>query len=342
MSNNKEVVINNRKYVNLRSACLLLGLNYNTIYSRIKKGMSIEDAINTPVQVSSNPNEVVIKGKPFSSGVSACNFYGINRSKVYRIMERENVSFEVAINKIIDGDYGEESSKYFLTKRFEVTINGILFKSLADAYSHYGVSKDSTREFRALGYSHEESINMVLEKKGECGKGYNNQNSYNTKYNAKAVSFNGVDYESVTAMCKDYNVSPIEYYKRLKRGWTMEQALEVAPRSTKVISKIKPTVFGRQFQTVKEACDYYGVSTVTYRGRRRKGYSEEESLGLVPRCVNGIIDKKQWNFSNNTNDTGVTIQCSIGNMYKCIENGALRYFSKRELFEKFEEARLNV
>lgn len=77
----KEVVVNDKSYRSLNSACVLLGKNPATIRYRLKKcGMTMEDAFN--IQVHSRVS-VTIDNVCYLTLKDACNAHQYNYYKIY-------------------------------------------------------------------------------------------------------------------------------------------------------------------------------------------------------------------------------------------------------------------
>lgn len=92
----------------------------------------------------------------------------------------------------------------------------------------------------------------------------------------QCTDYKGIQYDSVTEMCKEYGVSPDTYRMRKKHGYTQEQALT---GSTVKACKVECEDFnGKRFSSIREMCKYHGVSFQTYNNRRKKGYTLRQCL----------------------------------------------------------------
>ena len=105
---------------------------------------------------------------------------------------------------------------------------------------------------------------------------------------ARVVCPLGLEFSSLTAMCKHYGIVKQTYQGRKSRGWTERQALGI---------DLPPAIIcpnGIRFETKKDMTKHYGVTYVAYKQRRQKGFTERQALGIDPPpqkvvvCPNGL------------------------------------------------------
>ena len=132
---------------------------------------------------------------------------------------------------------------------------------------------------------------------------------------SERVEYRGVEYHSLRALARAYGVDFGTFHARLKRGFSYEAALQPAGsiRHRTTVrgqlfesQKAACTAFGVNYNTVKdrmmrfditleqaifweprerpvgEKCDAHGVLRWTYWARIRRGWTEDQALGLVP------------------------------------------------------------
>ncbi|MCE2571833.1 hypothetical protein [Motilimonas eburnea] len=101
----------------------------------------------------------------------------------------------------------------------------------------------------------------------------------------KPVNIEGVEYRSIRSAAIAHKIPPIKVRKRLKAGWTIEQALEL-PGHPKSLYNAKLTRVGETvFSTFSAACRHFGVEPRIAKERVNKlGWSVEEALELVFRA----------------------------------------------------------
>ena len=94
----------------------------------------------------------------------------------------------------------------------------------------------------------------------------------------------GKKYKSIPELADEYNLNRNAIYKRFSRGKRDDDLIPPKHRKSYVEPEKKINyklyVDGKGFKSEVEACNFYGVKFVTYRSRKYKGYSIEESLGI--------------------------------------------------------------
>lgn len=102
------------------------------------------------------------------------------------------------------------------------------------------------------------------------------------------IDHKGIEYTSVSAMCKAYNIGRTTYQQRLKKGignttflrriddgWSLKDAL------TQNVSSITKTVqdhLGNKYPSIQAMITAYGLNVSTYNTRKKHGWSLEEIL----------------------------------------------------------------
>ncbi|HEY8563130.1 MAG TPA: hypothetical protein VIL74_22325 [Pyrinomonadaceae bacterium] len=99
----------------------------------------------------------------------------------------------------------------------------------------------------------------------------------------------GVEYENLPSIARAYGLKESLVYRRYHRGLRGNDLIPAklrknyVPRTTpKKESPWKIEVNGVTYRSLRQACRVLGVDIGTYTNRRAKGYSIEQSLGLVP------------------------------------------------------------
>lgn len=155
------------------------------------------------------PTSIVCAGKSFSSIVELARHYKIHPSKVAR--------------RIRDGWSVEESVGLESKKRAghgkEVIVQGRRYSTIKDACEALGLNPATIRARIQNGYSVDDAFagKLTVRQSGA----------------AKSICFKGVEYSSIESLAEAYEVKASVFSKRLKRGWTISQALnqeEAPPR----------------------------------------------------------------------------------------------------------------
>lgn len=98
----------------------------------------------------------------------------------------------------------------------------------------------------------------------------------------------GKRFESITAKCEYWGIPRITYLRRIKYGFTEEEALTISTdahayaKSKKKVDKNSVVDhLGNVFPSITAKCEYWGIPRVTYLRRLHKyGYTEEEALTI--------------------------------------------------------------
>ena len=96
------------------------------------------------------------------------------------------------------------------------------------------------------------------------------------------IRINGknIKYESYAEAARAYNVKPGTLSLRLKKGWTIYQALGLLPppKNANVLKKIQ--VGDITFNSISDASKHFEIKTSIVSSRLRKGWTEKQALGL--------------------------------------------------------------
>lgn len=108
------------------------------------------------------------------------------------------------------------------------------------------------------------------------------------KKSALSLLINGFTYQSITHVAQTFGLSASLITRRIKKGWTLEQSVGLAPEPKKGLpnSTGKPaatTVDGMQFKSLKEASEHYGIKYNVFKARLYHGWTLQEALGLAQR-----------------------------------------------------------
>ena len=93
----------------------------------------------------------------------------------------------------------------------------------------------------------------------------------------KEISCAGKTYSSVLEFSIAYSIHPSTTGRRLRDGWTPEEAARLSPRKNKGHGK-KVVINGVSYSTIKEACEALKLDPKTIRARIQRGYSIEDAF----------------------------------------------------------------
>ena len=93
-------------------------------------------------------------------------------------------------------------------------------------------------------------------------------------------------YDYLWQACREYNIPLGECRERLKSGWSLADAL-MTPSETNQPKRVLACVHisdDEHYETVRIACEKYGIRTETFRKRLSYGWTIEDALKKPVRC----------------------------------------------------------
>ena len=318
----KKVTAFGKEFSSLIEVCKYYNVSDATVRDRMKRGMSLEEALIN--KKSSKIPKITVFNKNFASILEASSYYG--------------VAYTAVIERISKGMPLEEALSYKL--KYGVTVFGKEFPSKVKACEYYGV-KVATINYRMKnsGLSLEEAISLcngvsVEGKKFKTIKDACIYHDVKPQSVAKKmqegmtveeailylknlyVSYKDKKYSSVSAICKEEDVAVEGVLRRVRKGMSLEEAvLEV-----KKIQSDKVIVGGYSFRSKTQAVEFFGVSAAAVYGRTaKKGMSFEEAIrvdnvNLTP--INPDVLKLKPSSGKNTKYENVLLN---GKLYNSLE-----------------------
>lgn len=146
----------------------------------------------------------VVEGKTYESLLDAAAHYKIHPSTLARRL-RYGWTNEQAV--------GLEEKPQRIGSAKKVVYKGVTYSNVKHLAEAFGKNAEMLRRKLRDGQTLEEALTERLEKRISA--------------NAKAIEFNGKSYPSIQSLVDEYRVKASVFNRRLKRGWTIEQALEI-------------------------------------------------------------------------------------------------------------------
>ena len=196
------------------------------------------------------------KGIRYKNFAAMAESYGLKGACVMSRLAR-GWDLEKALTTPKNGTLKEIHSK-------KITIEGIEFASITEACEHYNIRIHTYRDRLRKGMSQEEALTTPV-CKGHPGK--------------PCTDHLGNKFSSRKAMLEFWNIDGNEFRKRLAHGWDLRSALET-PHVHPVYAAGKTLVDdeGRVFKSIRQMCDFYGVSQKMYYMRLQYGWTKKEAL----------------------------------------------------------------
>ncbi len=150
--------------------------------------------------------KITINDMTFNSLTDVAIFFNLSPATLARRL-RGGWTIEQAIGK------DEKPKRIGNAKRIE--FNGVQYLNLKELAKVNNKHPEMLRRKLREGYSLQEIISNEVKRKAHA--------------NAKPIAFNKKLYPSIHALVDEFKIKASVYSKRLKRGWTIEQALEMEP-----------------------------------------------------------------------------------------------------------------
>jgi len=182
----KEIIVNGEHYNSLAEACEYHNMNYDTVFARIQKGMTVEDAFNVPVRLNNTP--ITVNGETYNSIKEACKDLNMNYGTVLARIQR-GMTVEGAFNVPVRLN----------NTPITVNVNGKTYNSLAEACKDLKMNYDTVFARIQKGMTVEDAFNAPIGSKNI------------------SVTVNGKTYNSIKKACKDLNMSMYRLGSRIFR-----------------------------------------------------------------------------------------------------------------------------
>ena len=148
--------------------------------------------------------KLIIKGEIFNSILDAAITFNIHKTTLARRL-RDGWTSEQAV--------GLEEKPKRIGNAKKVIYKGVTYVNLKHLAAAFDKNAEMMRRKLRDGKSLEQALTGRAEKRISA--------------NAKAIEFNGKSYPSIQTLIDEYHVKASVCSRRIKRGWTIEQALEI-------------------------------------------------------------------------------------------------------------------
>jgi hypothetical protein len=274
------IMVNGKSFASERAAATANNISLSTFYQRRKKGMSVEDAINTQ-KSHHRAKAIVCHGKEYTSMRDLAKQYDISPHKLRYRIEDAGMSPEDAVNTPV------LRKKVSVQKRGNpIHFNGKQYLSVKTFAEAYGVGVNTVTYRLNQGWSRAEAVGLV-----ECTPIKKPQRS-GSRSNKVAIKHEGQEYRSVEAFAEKYELTPAQVRYRLKEGWTASRILQHHVQNqlkissydglTKITNIMPVTIESNTFATATSLAGHYGLNIAKVTGRLRNGWSPEEAVEINP------------------------------------------------------------
>ena len=122
-----------------------------------------------------------------------------------------------------------------------------------------------------IAYGYKSEMLHLMYKKGhrKIGKATKNK-----------ISYKGKQYKNFSDMARDYDIEPKMLHKRISRGWTLNEALEIPlDRKEKILNK-KLYEYNGKMMSIKQLVKISGINENAIYKRIARGWSIEEVVEI--------------------------------------------------------------
>ena len=277
-STNRVYVVDEKKFQSLKELSISAGISYNAAVKRAHRGFSDKEIFygKKIIKKNNKPKEKGTRGKPITVlGVVYGNlrfaYEALKPSCTYNSLIarlRYNWSLEEAFEVVQKVDGRTEKTK-------TLDIDGKIIP-IKEASVQFGVPESTIHDRLKRGASDKLAISKDRIKNGLL---LSHSEAYkNTKKRIKKVyEVDGVEYSSVPALARAYNLpAPLVYNRMRDNGWSAERAVKESITDS-------VTVDGITYRSAMSAWEKIGQTNFsTYQGRKSKGYEVPVCLGLEP------------------------------------------------------------
>lgn len=157
--------------------------------------------------------------------------------------------------------------------------NGATFKSIVDMCKYWHISRHTYRSRRNQGWSMKNALTKPVL----------------SKDNNQIIDHLGNHFVSARQMCHHWNIPVPTYQTRIKSNWSLEKTL-----TTPIITAgtTATDFLENQFDSITEMCNFWHTEKNSYDYRISIGYSQIESLGVIP-----LLNKTLRNYKLTPNLT---------------------------------------
>lgn len=254
----KPITFRGEQHASRSALCRTYNVPLSNFLERRKSGWSLEEAlglVKRPKVYNKPLIPVTVFGKEYSCLAEASKRFGENLKRVYQRMHSLGWSIEDALT----GKRSEPHGGWTI-----YTVNGKRYVGQKALASAHGLTKAQLQSRLRRGHTFEQALG--LEKGvGQRGKKY---------------VIDGREYFGMKNLAKAFNLTEHKINTRLKRGYSLRQALELEKGVSLPTGK-KHVINGKAYYGYRELAEAFGLTAATVAIRmRRKGLSAKEAVCL--------------------------------------------------------------
>lgn len=242
---------NGKRYKTIREMCIAYGINYSVFRYRQKLGWDLEKILTTPVR-----KVCIIEEDNGNRYNSIAELY--RKEKLEKIGRSRDTRLKAGrVDKV-----SVKGLREVLEKKEVRDHNGKLFESVVEMCIFWGLPVYVYLSRRKTGWTVENALTTPT----------------GTSTKAKECKdHKGNEFASLSDMCKFWSVKADVFCARMKRGWTLEKALET-PIQHRHRRKRCIDHTGAEFETIIDMCKHWGIDRRVFTSRIRSNWELEKAL----------------------------------------------------------------
>lgn len=253
------------KYNSISEMCRAYGIKYNAFSNRIRSGYDLESALTKEVGKKRNSvgKTVVYRGKEYPSLQSLCNKHKVSCNTVRKRLElgwtmKDAITIPVS-QKPRYGSKGREVKDHL----------GNEYVTLKDMLNTYGMSVYLYRSRVNKGWSLEQCLTTPKYTRDIKPQKRSKPSRFTVK------DHEGAQFSSKSQMCREWGISYRTFCGRVRKGWSVKEALTTPVRS---FDNVDTDHLGVKYASTSEMCRHYGIRVDLFSSRVKHGWSVEDAL----------------------------------------------------------------
>ena len=240
------------------------GLVYPTFKKRRRDGWTLDECLNPKLRKTKFNGRwnFIHNGRTYASLRDFASKHHLVYGNMVNNLKR-GWSLDECLNPAM------RPKRQFQTK--PVSHNGTTYKSISEFAEKNGLSISLTKSRYYNGWTLDECLRPEIRENFRPAK--------------KEIIFRGKTYDSLKTLAHRLGVHYGNLSRRLRSGWTLEEALEIKKRKRKPSSGKVIEIDGQVFPSLVAAAEHFGVSKNNIQNRLSLGWSPEEAVGIKPRTT---------------------------------------------------------
>ena len=282
--------IDGRTFTSVKSLAKHYNMSPKKVQENLDKGLSIAQAVGVsfvPHTQANNTMSMVIDDNAYFSLDEIINAFNLDKAKFIGLIA-EQYTFQEAVDLLRkEASESQVEVKAETTSRQPkpITIAGVEYPSESAAAKAHKISPSAFYQRRKKGMTPEEAVGLTKSK--DAPKGRTRVPVEATAARSQPITCDGKVYPSQRELARAFGISPHSLRYALKSGRTPEQAVGLAKpspseRSVPHHNAKQVSYKGKDYNSIRELSDDYGVPVANVRYRLNKGDSLDDILAPQP------------------------------------------------------------